>query len=99
MSNDIDLITHVEHKTKKPAMFQVFILNDDFTPMDFVVEVICHVFGKSLEEATHITWKIHKKGRGLCGVYTCDIAETKAMNVIGLAQHHGHPLLATVEPL
>ena len=84
-------------KTKKPSMYKVLMLNDDYTPMEFVVEVLERFFGKSIEEATRIMWHIHRRGVGICGVYTYEIAETKVNLVMDFAQENGHPLQCTLE--
>ncbi len=83
---------------KKPRMFQVILLNDDYTPMEFVVELIEQFFYKSRENATQIMLKIHSEGKGVCGVYTEDIAETKAALVNQYSQDNQHPLLCQAEP-
>ena len=82
-----------------PPMYQVVLLNDDYTPMDFVVVVVQHVFGKSLEEASHIMLKVHHEGRGVVGVYTRDIAATRVESVIQLARMNQHPLQCIMEPV
>ncbi|MFI0546081.1 MAG: ATP-dependent Clp protease adapter ClpS, partial [Brachymonas sp.] len=74
-------------------------LNDDYTPMEFVVEVIVEFFGKTREAATQIMLTIHEKGRGICGLYARDIAETKADQVLMAAHHAGHPLQCISEPV
>lgn len=84
-------------KTKKPAMYKVLMLNDDYTPMEFVVDVLERFFSKSVEEATRIMWHVHRRGVGICGVYTYEIAETKVNLVMDFAQQHGHPLQCTLE--
>ena len=85
-------------KLQKPRMFQVVLLNDDYTPMEFVVELIEQFFFKSRENATQIMLKIHSEGKGVCGVYTEDIAETKAALVNQYSQDNQHPLLCQAEP-
>ena len=84
---------------KQPSMYQVVILNDDFTPMEFVVEVLAQFFGHSEEQATIIMLNVHQKGKGVCGVYTKDIAQTKAMIVNEFSKENNHPLLCEVESL
>lgn len=84
-------------KTKKPSMYKVLLLNDDYTPMEFVVHVLEHFFSKSQEEATQIMLHVHTKGVGLCGVYTYEIAETKAAMVMDLARQNQHPLQCSIE--
>jgi len=85
-------------KLEKPRLYQVVLLNDDYTPMEFVVELIEQFFYKSRENATQIMLKIHTEGKGVCGVYTEDIAETKAAIVTQYAQDHQHPLMCQAEP-
>lgn len=80
-------------------MFQVVMLNDDYTPMEFVVVVIQEYFNKDLETATQIMLKIHLDGRGVCGVYTKDVAATKVDRVLEAARKAGHPLQCVAEPL
>ena len=94
---ETDLAIKSETRIKKPSMFRVFILNDDFTPMDFVVEVLETVFGKSHAEATQIMMNVHRKGVGLCGVYTYEIAETKVGIVHRMARMAEHPLQCRME--
>ncbi len=80
-------------------MYQVILLNDNFTPMEFVVVVIQHYFNKDRETATQIMLKVHRDGRGVCGVYTRDIAATKVEQVIGAARQAGHPLQCVMEAI
>ena len=96
------LATVLERKTQKakpPQMFRVLMLNDDYTPMEFAVAVIQEFFGKDLETATQIMLKIHLDGRGVCGVYTRDVAATKVDQVMDAAQKSGHPLQCVSEPI
>jgi len=81
----------------EPPMYKVFLLNDDYTTMDFVVEVLMFVFQKSLEEATQIMLNIHKRGMGLCGIFSFEIAETKVDTVHMLARERDFPLKCTME--
>lgn len=83
---------------KKPRMFQVILLNDDYTPMEFVVELIEQFFYKSRENATRIMLSIHTEGKGVCGIYTEDVAETKAAVVNQYSMDHQHPPLCEIEP-
>lgn len=85
-------------KTKLPPMFKVLLLNDDFTPMDFVVEIIERFFNKNREQATQIMLKVHTEGMAICGIYPQDIAETKMNQVLTLAREYEHPLQCVVEP-
>ena len=92
----------LERKTQRvqpPRMYQVVLLNDDFTPMEFVVLVLQEYFNKDRETATQIMLKIHVEGRGVCGVFTRDIATTKVELVLQAARHHGHPLQCVAEPV
>src|ERR1700743_476250 len=84
-------------KDKKPAMYKVLMLNDDYTPMEFVVHVLQRFFSKSTEEATRIMLHVHQKGVGVCGVYTFEVAETKAAQTMDLARKNQHPLQCTLE--
>jgi ATP-dependent Clp protease adaptor protein ClpS len=84
-------------KLKRPPLYRVILLNDDYTPMEFVVQVLEKVFGMDRNTATRIMLEVHTKGKGICGVYTYEIAETKVAQVTGLAQQHQHPLLCTME--
>ena len=84
-------------RVKKPSMYKVIMLNDDYTPMEFVVMVLERYFNKSHDEATHIMMHVHQKGVGICGVYTYEIAETKVTQVMDLARQHQHPLQCTLE--
>jgi ATP-dependent Clp protease adaptor protein ClpS len=86
-------------RTKPPQMHQVVLLNDDFTPMEFVVQVIQEFFNKDRESATQIMLKIHLEGKGVCGVFPKDIAATKVDQVLGAARHAGHPLQCVHEPI
>jgi ATP-dependent Clp protease adaptor protein ClpS len=91
------VITKPRAKTQKPSMYKVLLLNDDYTPMEFVVHVLERFFGKNHEEATQIMLHVHRKGVGICGVYPYEIAETKVTQVIDLARKHQHPLQCTLE--
>ena len=84
-------------RTKKPALYKVLMLNDDYTPMEFVVHVLERFFGKSREEATQIMMHVHRRGVGICGVYTYEVAETKVNQVMDFAKRHQHPLQCTLE--
>ena len=84
-------------KTKLPSMYKVIILNDDFTPMEFVVNTIQRFFNKSVDEATRIMLKIHTEGLGVCGIFPVDIAETKMNQVLNYAKEHQHPLQCIIE--
>ena len=84
-------------RTKKPSMYKVLMLNDDYTPMEFVVHVLERFFSKNREEATSIMLHVHQRGVGICGVFTYEVAETKVMQVMDLARKHQHPLQCTLE--
>jgi ATP-dependent Clp protease adaptor protein ClpS len=91
------VVTRTKPKTKKPSMYKVLLLNDDYTPMEFVVLVLERFFHKNREEATQIMLHVHRRGIGVCGVYTYDVAETKVVQVIDFARKHQHPLQCTME--
>jgi ATP-dependent Clp protease adaptor protein ClpS len=84
-------------RTKKPSLYRVLLLNDDYTPMEFVVFVLERIFNKTREEATHIMLHVHQHGVGVCGVYTYEVAETKVGQVMDLARRNEHPLQCTME--
>jgi ATP-dependent Clp protease adaptor protein ClpS len=91
------IVTKTRPKTKKPSLYKVLILNDDYTPMEFVVHVLERFFSKPREEAVQIMLHVHRNGVGVCGVYTFEVAETKVAQVIELARRHQHPLQCTME--
>ncbi len=91
------LVTKTRPKTKKPSLYRVLILNDDYTPMEFVVHVLEKYFSKGREEATRIMLHVHHKGSGICGIFTYEVAETKVTQVMDFARQHGHPLQCTME--
>ena len=91
------VVVRPKPKAKKPSMYKVIMLNDDYTPMEFVVMILERFFSKNHEEATHIMLHVHQKGVGVCGVYTYEIAETKVTQVMDLARQHQHPLQCTLE--
>jgi ATP-dependent Clp protease adaptor protein ClpS len=84
-------------RLKRPPLYRVVLLNDDYTPMEFVVQVLEKIFSLDRTTATRIMLEVHTKGKGVCGVYTYEIAETKVAQVTGLAQQQQHPLLCTME--
>mgnify|MGYP000888722999 CR=1 FL=1 len=86
-------------RVRRPRRFQVVLHNDDYTTMDFVVQVLMSIFHKQRAEATQIMFEVHEKGRGVCGVYPADVARTKVTQVTELARAHEFPLLCTAEPL
>ncbi|MGB0957093.1 MAG: ATP-dependent Clp protease adapter ClpS [Litorivicinus sp.] len=85
-------------KLKRPPMYRVLLMNDDYTPMDFVVHVLEVFFAMGPEQATQVMLAVHTKGMGVCGIFPKDIAETKAAQVVQYAKEHQHPLMAEVEP-
>ena len=91
------VVPKTKPKTEKPSLYRVLILNDDYTPMEFVVFVIESFFNKSREDATRIMLHVHQNGVGVCGVYTYEVAETKVAQVIDAARRHQHPLQCTME--
>ncbi len=90
-------VEEAEPKLKRPALYRVILINDDYTPMEFVVEVLETVFGMERNRATRVMLEVHTKGKGICGVFTYEIAETKVAQVMGVAQQQQHPLLCTME--
>ena len=84
-------------KLKRPPLYRVVLINDDYTPMEFVVDILETVFGLDRTRATQVMLEVHTKGKGNCGVFNYEIAETKVAQVMGLAQQHQHPLLCTME--
>jgi ATP-dependent Clp protease adaptor protein ClpS len=84
-------------KVKQPPLYRVVLINDDYTPMEFVVEVLESIFGMERTRATQVMLEVHTKGKGVCGVYNFDIAETKVAQVMSIAKQHQHPLLCTME--
>ena len=93
------VLERIPQKTKPPQMYQVVVLNDDYTPMEFVVMVIQEFFNKDRETATQIMLKIHLDGKGVCGVYSRDVAGTKVAQVLDAARKAGHPLQCISEPI
>lgn len=95
---DGEILERTRQETRKPDLYKVLLLNDDYTTMDFVVEVLESVFNKQPAEAFRIMMAVHTQGRGLCGVYTHEVAETKVETVMELARDNGFPLRAAMEP-
>ena len=91
------IVTKTRPKTKRPNLYKVLLLNDDYTPMEFVVHVLERFFGKGRDEATRIMLHVHHKGVGICGVYTYEVAETKVTQVTDFSRQHQHPLQCTME--
>ena len=94
---DDSLLEAQRSKLKPPPMFKVMLLNDDFTPMEFVVVVLQKFFGMTRERATQVMLKVHREGIGVCGVYPHDIASTKVQQVAAYARRHQHPLQCVME--
>jgi ATP-dependent Clp protease adaptor protein ClpS len=84
-------------KLKRPPLYQVVLINDDYTPMEFVVDILQRFFAMDRTKATRVMLEVHTKGKGVCGVFTYEIAETKVAQVIAYARQHQHPLMATLE--
>src|SRR5689334_4064126 len=91
------LTEEAKPRLKRPPLYQVVLLNDDFTPMEFVVDVLERIFNKDRNTATRIMLEVHTKGKGVCGVFTFEVAETKVAQVTTYARQHQHPLLCTME--
>ena len=91
------VIVKAKPKTKKPSMYKVLMLNDDYTPMEFVVHILERFFAKTREEATRIMLHVHRRGVGICGVFTYEVAETKVTQVMDFARQHQHQLQCTLE--
>ena len=91
------VVTKVKPKTKKPSMWKVLLLNDDYTPMEVVVYVLERYFNKNQEEATRIMLHVHQKGIGVCGIFPYEVAETKVTQVVDVARQNQHPLQCTME--
>ena len=98
-NNDTDkgLLLDTKPKTKKPSMYNVLLLNDDYTPMEFVIIVLENIFNKRQEDATQIMLHVHKNGVGVCGTFTYEVAETKCKVVMDMAKKNEHPLQCTME--
>jgi ATP-dependent Clp protease adaptor protein ClpS len=95
--NAEEVSSEIKREIDEPPMYRVLLLNDDYTTMDFVVDILKMVFNKSEEEAVRIMINVHRKGVGVCGVYTYEIAETKVDTVHAIAMEHGFPLKCTME--
>ena len=91
------VVAEATPKLKQPSLFQVVLLNDDYTPMEFVVDVLQNIFQKNREEATEVMLHVQQKGVGVCGVYTYEIAETKVTQTVDYARKNQHPLQCTLE--
>ena len=91
------IITKTRPKTKRPSLYKVLLLNDDYTPMDFVIVVLQKFFGMDRERATRVMLQVHREGMGICGVFPRDIASTKVEQVVTFARQHQHPLACVME--
>lgn len=91
------VVEEAKPRLKRPPLYQVVLLNDDFTPMEFVVDVLEHIFGMDRTTAPRVMLEVHTRGKGVCGVFTYEIAETKVAQVTTYARDHQHPLLCTME--
>ncbi|MCO5144043.1 MAG: ATP-dependent Clp protease adapter ClpS [Oligoflexia bacterium] len=87
-----------KERLKKPPLYAVLLVNDDYTPMDFVIHILLKFFQKTEEEAMQIMLQVHEKGQGICGIFSREIAETKAMRVVQYAQEHKYPLQTRIQP-
>jgi len=94
---DAGVAVKTRPKTKRPSMYKVLLLNDDYTPMEFVVWILEAIFNKDREDATRIMLHVHQNGVGVCGVFTYEVAETKVAQVMELARRNQHPLQCTME--
>ena len=90
-------VTKTRVQTKKPALYKVLMLNDDYTPMEFVVLTLQRFFKMTIEDATRVMLAVHQRGVGVCGIFTYEVAETKVSQVIDFAREHQHPLQCTLE--
>jgi ATP-dependent Clp protease adaptor protein ClpS len=93
----VGVATRTRVKTKQPTPYRVLMLNDDYTPMEFVVLVLQRFFRMNMEQATQVMLHVHQKGVGVCGVFTYEVAETKVSQVMDFARQHQHPLQCTLE--
>ena len=91
------IVEEAKPRLKKPPLYKVVLINDDYTPMEFVVHVLVRFFNKSQEDATEIMLHVHQRGVGVCGVYPYEVAETKVTQVVDFARKHQHPLQCTLE--
>jgi ATP-dependent Clp protease adaptor protein ClpS len=94
---DVLLLPKTRSKAKRPSLYKVILLNDDYTPMDFVIHILERFFNKSVEEAIKIMLQVHNDGSAVCGVYTFEVAEAKSVIVMEYAQSNGHPLECIIE--
>lgn len=96
-AEETGIATKTRTKPKKPSQYKVLLLNDDYTPMEFVVMVLKRFFSMDMEDATRVMLHVHQKGVGVCGVFTYEVAETKVNQVMDFAREHQHPLQCTLE--
>jgi len=96
-SQESGLLLKPKPKTKKPSMYKVLLLNDDYTPMEFVIHILESFFGKNRQEATDIMLHVHRRGVGICGIFTYEVAETKVAQVMDFARNNEQPLQCTME--
>ncbi len=97
MSNELEIISDEQLKLQEPKKYKIFLLNDDYSTMDFVISILTRIFKKSQEESTQIMLNIHNNGKEICGIYTYEIASTKVIQVKTLAKEKGFPLKAIME--
>ena len=97
IGSDTGILTKDKPKTKKPSMYKVLLLNDDYTPMEFVIIVLTRIFGMPQDNATEIMLHVHRRGVGVCGIYPFEVAETKVTQVMEFAKNNEHPLQCTME--
>ena len=97
--SEIGIATKTRTKPKKPSQYKVLLLNDDYTPMEFVVAVLKRFFNMNMEEATQVMLHVHQKGVGVCGIFTYEVAETKVTQVMDAARENQHPLQCTLEKI
>jgi ATP-dependent Clp protease adaptor protein ClpS len=95
--NDVGIATKTRVATKKPSLYKVLMLNDDYTPMEFVVMVLQRFFRMDIEEATRVMLHVHQRGVGVCGIFSLEVAETKVQQVMDCARAHQHPLQCALE--
>jgi ATP-dependent Clp protease adaptor protein ClpS len=95
--NQVGIATKTRAKTQKPSLYKVLLLNDDYTPMEFVVMVLKRFFKMDIDEATRVMLHVHQKGVGVCGIFTYEVAETKVTQVMDFARKNQHPLQCTLE--
>lgn len=97
ISPDFDLLEKEKTAVKPPSMYHVVLNNDDYTPMDFVIEVLVRFFSMDIERATQVMLKVHYEGKAICGTFTAEVAETKVAQVTMYSRENEHPLLCTME--